>query len=432
MVVHVIAVVLLASYRTGLKLALWHSLLLLVGFHAQQGGMLEPVASASIGIGTPFQRLLEFSALFWVLALATAGFSAVNERELRRRRYDVEALAAMADDLETVHDPAQAAAILVEAIGEAFDFERVLLIASRDGRDPAILASRGVMAAGPGRFSPEESATAYACTRRHPVQATGFDAAADPWLTATLPGAANILAVPLTADEQVLGALIAVQGRRPSSRLARRVIAMTERFVSHGTLALREAWLHEQLRDMASTDGLTGAANRATFDETLHRELSRAARHDEDVSLLLIDIDYFKRVNDEHGHQMGDAVLRRISAVLRAHARESDLVARYGGEEFALVLPHTPGDVAQEAAERLRAAVEADTDEPAVTVSIGVASFPAHGRDPDSLIAEADAALYRSKTDGRNRVTGAGDVLGLGVARPAASERESPAGAGPS
>jgi diguanylate cyclase (GGDEF)-like protein len=113
-------------------------------------------------------------------------------------------------------------------------------------------------------------------------------------------------------------------------------------------------------------------------------------------------------------------VLKRISTLLCGAARESDVVARYGGEEFAVILPHTSAEVALAAAERLRATVEADTHEPGVTVSVGVSAYPAFAHDPDSLIAEADAALYRSKKDGRNRVTRAGDVLGLGVASSAA------------
>jgi diguanylate cyclase (GGDEF)-like protein len=420
-VVHLIFVALLASYRTGLKLALWHSLLLLVVFYAQEGGLLRQVAAEGIGIGTPFQRVLEFSAFFWVVAIGTAAASAVNERELRRRRYDLEALASMATRLEHVSDPTDVADTVLDATCETFDFRRAVLLARRDEVLTPLAARNASSVDGvPGDPHPQSVlATGEAKHRSRLV--SELDREADPWLAAALPGAANVVVAPLIGEGRVVGILVAEHGGKMGARIQRRVVSMVERFTSHGALALLNAWLLEHVRNMAATDGLTGAVNRATFDESMRRELARAERHGEDVALLLIDIDYFKRVNDTHGHQMGDAVLKRISALLRETARDTDTVARYGGEEFAVILPHTAADVAVAAAERLRAAVETDPEEPAVTVSIGVSSFPLHGRDPDSLIAEADAALYRSKKDGRNRVTKAGDVLGLGVANPTAA-----------
>jgi diguanylate cyclase (GGDEF)-like protein len=421
-VVHLIFVALLASYRTGLKLALWHSLLLLVVFYAQEGGLLRAVEAEGIGVGTPFQRVLEFSGFFWIVAIGTAAASAVNERELRRRRYDLEALAAMATRLERVSDPTDVAETVLDATCETFDFQRAVLLARRDGELLAPLASRNTSQADglPGEPDPR-SVLASGDGRRRSRLVAFLDPEADPWLVAALPGAANLVVAPLIAEGRVVGILVGEYGGKMGARIQRRVVSMVERFVSHGALALYNAWLLDHVRNLAATDGLTGAVNRATFDEAMLRELARAERHGEEVALLLIDIDYFKRVNDTHGHQMGDAVLKRISKLLRDTARDSDTVARYGGEEFAVILPHSGADVAVAAAERLRAAVESDTDEPAVTVSIGVSAFPAHGRDPDSLIAEADAALYRSKKDGRNRVTKAGDVLGLGVANPSAA-----------
>jgi diguanylate cyclase (GGDEF)-like protein len=408
MVVHVIAVALLASYRTGLKLALWHSLLLVVAFHAQQGGLLEPVAALGIGIGTPFQRLLEFAALFWVLAVATAAFSAVNERELRRRRYDIEALATMATKLETVREPAEAAAAVVDAIAETFDFEQVVMIASPDGSAPAVLAARRPLAdAGAPRFDPQTSAVAHASAARRTLLVSALDPHTDPWLSAALPDARNVLVVPLSADDQQLGVLVAVQGRRLPSRIARRVIGMTERFVSHGTLALRGVWLLEQVRAMANTDGLTGVANRAALDAALDREIARAARQMEDAALVLLDLDHFKALNDRHGHQTGDDVLCRVGAVLAQGCREIDLAARYGGEEFALLLPATGREEALEVAERLRCAIAEAGQDLAVTISAGVATFPLDAADATGLVAAADAALYASKHAGRNRVTAA-------------------------
>jgi diguanylate cyclase (GGDEF)-like protein len=133
-------------------------------------------------------------------------------------------------------------------------------------------------------------------------------------------------------------------------------------------------------------------------------------------SLLLIDIDHFKRLNDRYGHQAGDAVLRGVAQTLRQTVRSFDQVARYGGEEFAVILPETDAEQAREVADRIRRAVASipfRTQEGVkvrVTISIGVATAPANGEVPAALLAAADGALYRSKDDGRNRVTHAADA----------------------
>ncbi len=407
MVLHVVAVALLASYRTGVKIALWHSLLLVVAFYAQRDGLLDATAGAGIGIGTPFQRLIEFTALFWIVAIATSAFSAINERELRRRRYDTEALATMATKLESATQPDEVAETVVTAVAGTFDFERVLLIAS-DESGGRVLASHGpVEQAGRVYFDPDTSALAHACTDRTSVLVTSLDAEADAWLSSVIPGARNVIAVPLTAEGQSLGYLVAVQGRRLAPRLARRVVSMVERFVSHGTLALRNAWLLAEVHRMATTDGLTGVTNRAAFDDLLSAELGRAARQRDDTSLLLLDIDHFKRLNDEHGHLLGDEVLRLVGATLRRVCREYDTAARYGGEEFAVILPATGREEAFEVAERLRKAIAEMPTGLGVTASLGVASFPLDAADAEALVRAADDALYSSKRNGRNRVTAA-------------------------
>src|SRR4051794_19283264 len=192
-VLHLIAVALLASYRTGLKMAMWHSLLLLVVFYAQDGGILEASHEAGIGIGTPFQRLLEFSAVFWIVAVATSTLAAVNERELRRRRYDLEALAAMAARLEAVSEPAEVADTLIDAIGETFDFTRAVLVGALDGAQPQLLAEHGTDAA-PAHDGPlhPRSVLAVAGAERRSRLVAELDTAADPWLASLLPGARNL------------------------------------------------------------------------------------------------------------------------------------------------------------------------------------------------------------------------------------------------
>jgi len=167
--------------------------------------------------------------------------------------------------------------------------------------------------------------------------------------------------------------------------------------------------LHEILAEQAVTDDLTGLSNKRRFTELIAKEVSRASRFDHPISLLMLDIDDFKQVNDTHGHLKGDEVLRRIGRILLEESRGVDEAARYGGEEFVLALPETGATGALEVAERVRARVESaripldgESGEIGVTVSVGVATLTGAAADAHSLIASADAALYVAKRNGKN------------------------------
>jgi diguanylate cyclase (GGDEF)-like protein len=171
------------------------------------------------------------------------------------------------------------------------------------------------------------------------------------------------------------------------------------------------AWLslcvhRQELQNVAETDSLTGLMNRGAFEERLRREMARCRVQGQILGLMLVDIDFFKQVNDEHGHLAGDDVLRRISATLRAGIRPSDVLARYGGEEFVVLLYGAGPKQTEDVAERLRADVANLENLPGgtrLTASFGVAvSQPEDS--VSSLVVRADEALYRSKRDGRNRV----------------------------
>ena len=168
--------------------------------------------------------------------------------------------------------------------------------------------------------------------------------------------------------------------------------------------------LHTQMREQAIHDGLTGIFNRRYLDETLTRELIRAQRVSYPVSVIMGDIDYFKKINDKYGHQAGDDVLKEFARLLKRYCRGSDIPCRYGGEEFLLLMPDSPLDGAVRRAEELRLAMadmrlEYDGSPLGkITISLGVASFPEHGADAKSLLHAADEALYEAKGTGRDRV----------------------------
>jgi diguanylate cyclase (GGDEF)-like protein len=174
----------------------------------------------------------------------------------------------------------------------------------------------------------------------------------------------------------------------------------------------------DRLESLLMVDDKTGLYNFREFRHRLHEEWARAQRYGGPLSLVFLDLDHFKRINDTLGHQAGDVVLREFATLVAGGARANDLAARYGGEEFAVVLPHTDGPMAERVAERIRAAVAAfeflDGDPRArLTVSAGVATYPSSSdsiRSVDDLVRQADRALYRAKDEGRNRVVRDGDA----------------------
>ncbi|HWR57996.1 MAG TPA: diguanylate cyclase [Thermodesulfovibrionales bacterium] len=216
----------------------------------------------------------------------------------------------------------------------------------------------------------------------------------------------NILVVPLLMGNVVSGELI-LANRIGSEGYSDKDEDLLLHLGFYTSFALEKARLHEETARLATTDGLTGLNNHRTFQERLEMEIERAGRFEQAISLLIIDIDFFKKLNDTYGHRAGDEVLKKLSCRMVENVRNIDLVARYGGEEFVIILPGTTADGAMLSAERIRKAVEGPSigvasNDIQVTVSIGVATFPEDASDREDLIEKADKALYAAKNAGRN------------------------------
>lgn len=215
----------------------------------------------------------------------------------------------------------------------------------------------------------------------------------------------------LRSTEQFLG-IINISDKADGSEFTERDFSVAMNINEHLAMAISNAQLFAQTRRLSITDGLTDLYTHRFFQETLSREIIRAKRYKKPLGLIMVDIDYFKRVNDTFGHQAGDCVLQALAHLMLTLLRRSDFACRYGGEEFGVILTETDLDSAVLGAERLRAAAEnlaipfAGRDI-RFTISIGVSALSEEAGEKAEMIEMADRALYRAKHEGRNRVVAA-------------------------
>lgn len=221
------------------------------------------------------------------------------------------------------------------------------------------------------------------------------------------------MCLPLTAQGETFGTLhLRDTGSKGAQRLSMRT-SLVELFAEQVALTLGNLKLRETLRSQSIRDALTGLFNRRYLEETLGREERRAFRANLPIGIIMFDVDHFKRLNDAHGHDAGDAVLRALGSLLQTHVREGDIACRYGGEEFVIALPGASLAITCERADELRKLTEKFTSfipgrsMEKVTISLGAAAYPDHGATWQEVVQAADKALYRAKQGGRNRVEAA-------------------------
>ncbi len=325
--------------------------------------------------------------------------------ELRRYNDTARSIAILGELLQTCRNAGEALAITARHYEELFPGVSGAIALFNNQRDMLDIVQKiGAESGLADSFLPDE------CwgLRRGRVHGTQNG---EPRCTHIGGGEVPTICLPLSAQSEALGVLtlrtVAANGYAEIDRQAIQTIA------EQLSLSLANLRLQETLRSQSFRDPLTGLFNRRYMDDALAREISRAQRHGGPVSIAMVDIDHFKRFNDTHGHEGGDALLVAFAQLLGDHARSEDIVCRYGGEEFAIILPGAPLETAKERLDlvrsetrRLRVLLRGQSLGP-VSVSAGVAMFPAHGATGMAVLHVADAALYQAKSEGRDRVIAA-------------------------
>ncbi|MBK8996911.1 MAG: diguanylate cyclase [Myxococcales bacterium] len=340
-----------------------------------------------------------------------------NERvfvQLERAKIEQGKLYRAVDTLNTAHTEKQVIEACVAAAREftAFDFAVVTLFDKSTGEHEICAVSGDGQDELVGqRFRHNSGLVSMVVANRHPLPYRGdYDPDRQVVFSRRLtpPPMPSLLVLPLVVHERALGTLVLGSQRRGA--FGESVRPTLEVLASHVAVSLANARMFKRLEEMATTDGLTGLFNKRALVEMATQKIKSSTRFKKPLSVLVCDLDHFKRVNDNYGHDVGDIVIRGFGDVLRRTKRDTDMVARFGGEEFVVVCEETDAEGAALLAERIRSEIEAatfhSTEGPLkVTCSVGVATFPAAGRDWDALFKATDEALYASKRGGRNRVT---------------------------
>jgi diguanylate cyclase (GGDEF)-like protein/putative nucleotidyltransferase with HDIG domain len=336
-----------------------------------------------------------------IQVLADEAASAIENARLfqkeRRRSSHLALLNELAQKAASVLNPNELLGSICGEVRSAFDRDLARIeVVDPQKNELIVEAEAGYGAELLGRrIRYGEGLSGTAATSREPVLANCV--LRDPRYVALRPGVRSALSLPLRYRDDLLGVL-SLESLREHSFSQQDVLTL-QSLADQLAIALHNARAYQLALDQAITDGLTGLKTHRYFREALDGEWRRSTRTGRPFSVLMMDLDGFKRVNDRGGHLEGDKVLAAVAALLDARSRQSNVVARYGGDEFALLMPETNTEQAEILAERLRAALEADHFLRAheVTASFGIATFPDHGQTQEEILRVADSGMYLAK-----------------------------------
>jgi len=350
------------------------------------------------------QETLELLRLFSTqasIALANARLYSLEQR----RRAQLEAINAIARETTAVLEISrllkQVCSLVLESFGGdhasvlLFEDDRLVLCAHQGRLTPLLKVG--------DELSPADGLLSRAIESRKAV--VEKDVRQVPGYRPRFGETVSAVCLPLVSFAQVLGALVLESAS--CNAFSPEDVSALESVTDICATAIQNARHFDRVRQLAYMDGVTGIFNRRYFEMRIAEEIARSTRHGLTFSVIMLDIDHFKQLNDEFGHLVGDEVLRQVAAILAQQLRKSDVVSRYGGEEFAIITPETAAEGAVAVSDKLRRVMESwqfpGVARP-VTVSAGVAEFPSQGSTRDQLVQSADEALYVAKQTGRNRV----------------------------
>ena len=322
--------------------------------------------------------------------------------ELQQYTREITLLGEMGDMLQACLTAEEAYTVIGQAAQQLFAGEQGALCVLSEAQTVVEPVANWGQSPGTQLFAPDEC-WALRRGRTHSVSDTN-DGLICKHLTRPLPAA--YMCVQLMAQGKTLGILHLSQPEAGRLNQAKQQLVVT--LAEHAALALSNLKLYETLRNQSTRDPLTNLFNRRCMEESLDRELRRAERSHRQLTLIMLDLDHFKRFNDTFGHDAGDAILREVGKLLGTSFRGEDIACRYGGDEFTVILPVGALDVAEQRAQELRKAIKGleipylNPTLDRVTVSMGIARFPEHGSTAETLLRSADRALYQAKAAGRN------------------------------
>ena len=386
------------------------------------GFALSIISFISLGRSAWLEGLLQHNVIQTLTLALTALIGATYARRIQNERLKLKHTVEEQETLLNASQIVNSADKLEHALNSSLLFLRTLVPNFRAAAiflvddSQRYLELRAVTGIEPSemkfqRFSMTDESNGWTPESAYPLSITDTATARDLFVAGLDPNAGSIVCLSLRSLKVPIGMLFVSSERAGDFDASQ--MRMLQAFSDRIGFPLQRVRIQEGLQGMAYTDGMTGLYNFRAFRTHLTDEMKRSVRYGRPLSLIILDLDEFKAINDRYGHPAGDQLLTGVANIVRSTVRATDLPVRYGGEEFAVICPETEAAEALVVAERIRTEVEAarfklvQDETCAITISAGVATYPDHANDEVRLLSLADTALYQAKRTGKNRVEGA-------------------------